>query len=210
MNNIININDIKKSDYIPVNDNDFNNLDKYKINTLMKLVMKDKKNRKKILDNIFIRLYKDEDIENFSNFLVKNNLYIEYLGSIVNSDNELYKMHLSLYYDNSCIKCLYKNKANLAKQIYKHGKNYELRGYTYEYLTKLSSLDCDYKTLSLIKKITIKLLKKESLDLKLYRIRELLLGNYLLQFNNELIDQNKNTRITRVLKTVDKNYNNES
>ena len=209
MNNIIDICNIEKSDYIPIKDEDFDNLDKYKLSTLLKLITKERKNRKKLLDNIFIRSYKDEDVFNFSECLLKNDLYNEYMVSIIHGNDEFYKMHLALYYDNDHINTFYKDKYNLAKKIYKYGKNYELQGYTYEYLTKLSSLDCDYRTLALIKRIVIKLLKKESLDLKLYSIKELLHGNYLLKINNDVINQNNNKKITKVLKSVDENYNKE-
>ena len=209
MSNIVNINNIKKSNYIPITDKDFDNLYVYKINTLLRVLKKEKKHRQKLIDNIFIRLTKQDDIDNFISFLIENNLYNNYVSSILEKDDELYKMHLALYYDNDYINIIYKSKYNLAKQIYKYGKSYQLRNYTYDYLIKLSSLECDYKTLALIKKIVIKLLKKESKDLRIYKLRELFFGNYLLQFNNELIKQEEVKKITKVLKTVDENYNNE-
>ena len=43
MNNIVNINNIKKSNYIPVSDKDFDNLYLYKINTLLRVLKKEKK-----------------------------------------------------------------------------------------------------------------------------------------------------------------------
>ena len=206
MSNIVNFNEFKTSENMPITEEDFDNLDNYKISTLFRVLKTDKKHQNKILNNLFIRLKKDEEIEYFKNFLIKNDIYNYYFSSIAQSNNDVYKIHLALYYDNNYIKSLFKDTNNLAKQIYKYGKNYRLNSNTFEYLIKLSSLDCDYKTQSTIKKIVIKLFKKEIIDLQLYRIKEMIYGNYFLMIDNHYIKETQSDKMTKILKKVNKNY----
>lgn len=70
MSKIININEFKTSDKMPITEEDFNNLDNYKFSTLFRVLKSNKKYQKKLLDNIFIRLVNEEEINSFINYLV--------------------------------------------------------------------------------------------------------------------------------------------
>ena len=207
MSNIVNFNEFKSSEHMPITEEDFDNLDNYKTSILFKLLKFDKKHQKKLLDNIFIRLHKEEDIEKFKQYLYDHDMYNSYFLDISHSDDEVYKIHLSLYYDDTYIKEIYGNKCNLAKQVYKSGKDYKLSNNTFDYLIKLSELDCDIKTDATIRKVVMKLIKKEVVELQLYRLREMIYGNYFLILDSKYIKETQTMKMTKILKKVNNNYN---
>ena len=164
------------SKYKPVNEIDYEQLFKYKNKVLFRMLKYDDEHRDKIVDHLFFKLTDETQIEEFKNVLKELNMYDTFVNIIKESDNDKYKQHLVLFYENDLIDELYKSEYNLAKHIYKNRKKAGAWNCCYEHLFQLASIANERETLLLIKKQLVKLIKNSTKAKYILNLEQLLLS----------------------------------